>query len=61
MAEKKVTGDVGNYKYVARLKGNKGNQQYELDKDFDTGRYHVVVVWCRAFDVGVAQAPLAKN
>ena len=61
VAEEKVTGDVGKYEYIARLKGNKGNQQYELDKDFDLDRYHVVVVWCRAFDVGVAQAPLQKN
>jgi hypothetical protein len=58
IAEKEVTGDVGNYKYIHRLKGNKGNQQYKLDDNFDLKRYHVVVVWCRAFDVGVAQAPL---
>jgi hypothetical protein len=61
IAEEKVTGDVGKYKYVARLKGNKGNQQYKLDDNFDLKRYHVVVVWCRAFDVGVAQAPLKES
>ena len=61
MAADEVKGDVGKYKYIARLKGNKGNQQYKLPADLDLKRYHVVVVWCRAFDVGVAQAPLKSS
>ena len=61
MAEEKVTGDVGKYKYVARMKGNKGDQQYKLPADLDLKKNHVVVVWCRAFDVGVAQAPLKNS
>ena len=41
------------------LKGNKGNQQYELPSGLERGRYDTVVVWCRAFSVNFARAPLS--
>lgn len=41
------------------LKGNRGNQQYELPGDVDLNRYSTVVIWCRAFSVLFARAPLA--
>jgi Electron transfer DM13 len=40
------------------LKGNRGNQQYELPSGLDPAR-HSVVVWCRAFSVAFAAARLA--
>jgi hypothetical protein len=43
------------------LKGNKGNQQYELPVDVDLSRYTSVVVWCRAFSVAFAQARLTRS
>lgn len=61
IAQDEVEGDVGKYTYIARLKGNKGDQQYKLPAGLDLKRYDVVVVWCRAFDVGVAQAPLKAS
>lgn len=61
MAVDEVDGDVGEYKEIARLKGNKGNQQYKLPGSLDLKKYDVVVVWCKAFDVGVAQAPLKAS
>jgi hypothetical protein len=61
LAEERVEGDVGEYEYLAKLKGNKGNQQYKLPDDLDLKKNGVVVVWCRAFDVGVAQAPLKAS
>jgi Electron transfer DM13 len=41
------------------LKGNRGNQQYGLPGDVDLDRYSTVVIWCRAFSVLFARAPLA--
>ena len=40
------------------LKGNKGNQQYALPSDADLRRFSTVVIWCRAFSVLFARAPL---
>ena len=58
MAADRVDGDVGDYEELDRLKGNVGDQYYKLPDSLDLGRYGHVVIWCKAFDTGVAQAPL---
>jgi hypothetical protein len=50
---------VDDFKDLGALKGNKGNQQYELPPQLDLERYSTVVIWCRAFSVNFARAPLA--
>jgi hypothetical protein len=40
------------------LKGNRGNQQYEVPAGVDTTAYSTVVVWCRAFSVEFGSARL---
>lgn len=50
--------EVDDFEDLGALKGNKGNQQYELPRGLDLGRYTTVVVWCRAFSVNFARAPL---
>lgn len=40
------------------LKGNKGNQNYELPTDFDPAKYDTADVWCRAFKVTFNKAAL---
>ena len=40
------------------LRGNVGDQNYEIPKGVDLGRYSTVVVWCRRFQVGFAAADL---
>ena len=50
--------EVDEYGDLGALKGNKGNQQYELPKGIDLDRPHTVVIWCRAFSVNFARAPL---
>ena len=40
------------------LKGNQGNQTYELPADFDPARYRSISVWCQRFSVNFATAPL---
>ncbi|MCC7359979.1 MAG: DM13 domain-containing protein [Anaerolineales bacterium] len=46
------------YHDLGQLKGNVGDQNYELPADLDLSRYHSVVIWCRAFKVPFAAAPL---
>ena len=41
------------------LKGNVGDQNYEIPRGVDLDRYKSAVVWCRRFTVGFAVAPLA--
>ena len=43
------------------LKGNKGDQNYELPADLDLAKYQSVTVWCRRFGVNFATAPLAPQ
>jgi Electron transfer DM13 len=50
--------EVKDYKDLGALKGNKGDQQYELPRRLDLDRYSTVVIWCRAFSVNFARAPL---
>ena len=46
------------YVEVAKLKGNKGAQNYELPEKVDLDRYRVVSIWCNRFSVNFAAAPL---
>jgi hypothetical protein len=56
----KDTASVGKTEYVevAKLKGNKGAQNYELPENVDLGKYRVVSIWCNRFSVNFAAAPL---
>jgi len=51
--------EVEDFKDLGALKGSKGDQQYEIPSGVDLGRYTTVVVWCRAFSVNFARAPLS--
>ena len=46
------------YVEVAKLKGNKGAQNYELSEKVDLDKYRVVSIWCNRFSVNFAAAPL---
>jgi hypothetical protein len=43
---------------LGALKGNKGNQNYELPAGVDLSKYRSVVIWCRRFSVPFGAAPL---
>jgi hypothetical protein len=43
---------------LAKLKGNKGNQNYDLPENVDLSKYRVVSIWCNRFSVNFAAAQL---
>jgi hypothetical protein len=45
---------------VADLKGNMGDQNYDLPADVDLNKYRAVTIWCRRFGVNFATAPLTS-
>jgi len=44
---------------LGALKGNIGDQNYDVPADLDLGRYRAVTIWCRRFGVNFATAPLS--
>jgi hypothetical protein len=44
---------------LGAMKGNKGNQNYDVPADVDLGKYRSVSIWCRRFSVNFGTAPLA--
>ncbi len=47
-----------NFVSLGRLKGNQGNQNYEIAAGVDLRRYQSVVIWCRRFTYAFGAAPL---
>lgn len=56
----RTESEVDDFEDLGGLKGNKGDQQYELPGRLDLDRHTTVVIWCRAFSVAFARAPLRR-
>jgi hypothetical protein len=54
------TATWGRFRDLGALKGNVGDQQYDLSRDVTIERCSSVVVWCRAFSVAFTSAPLER-
>ena len=52
------TGDVSDFIDLGDLKGNIGEQNYEIPTAVDLGVYDEVVIWCVRFGVGFGDALL---
>ena len=46
------------YLELGKLKGNQGDQNYEIPAGADLTKYRAVTIWCRRFGVNFATAPL---
>lgn len=53
------TGDGSDFIDLGNLKGNVGEQNYEIPSDVDLSRYDQVSIWCVRFSVGFGHAGLA--
>ncbi|MEU7565618.1 DM13 domain-containing protein [Streptomyces fradiae] len=53
--------DDGEYLNLAKLKGNKGDQNYPLPPDVDWTAYTSVSIWCDRFDVSFGAAELVRT
>jgi hypothetical protein len=51
------TGDFGNLIELGKLKGNIGNQNYEIPADLDLTTIQSVVLWCERFSAPFGEAP----
>ncbi len=52
------TGDVSDFVDLGNLKGNVGDQNYEIPVGTDLSRYDTVVVWCVRFSANFGDAVL---
>ena len=43
------------------MKGNIGDQNYEIPATVDLASYRTVTIWCKRFSVNFGSAPLAKS
>jgi hypothetical protein len=46
---------------LGAMKGNKGDQNYEVSPAIDLSQYQSVTIWCRRFGVNFATAPLTQQ
>src|SRR5215204_2216058 len=46
---------------IGTLKGNIGDQNYELPANVDLAQYRAVTIWCKRFSVNFGTAPLMND
>ena len=58
-----LSTDKSNSDFVnlGRLKGNVGNQNYEISQGIDLSKYDTVLIWCQAFSVRFGSAELRNQ
>jgi hypothetical protein len=45
---------------LGKLKGNLGDQNYDVPANLDLDKYRAVTIWCRRFGVNFGTAPLTS-
>jgi Electron transfer DM13 len=53
--------DVSDIVSLGRLKGNIGNQNYEIPTGTDLAKYNTVLIWCKAFSTLFGSAKLSSQ
>jgi len=60
LVEKVDGGDMGEYVDLGSLKGNVGNQNYDIPADVDLGNYSGVMIYCQPFHVVFSTAAFVQ-
>jgi hypothetical protein len=55
------TVKTAGYVDLGSLKGNIGDQNYDIPADVDPAQYNSVTIWCNRFKVNFGTAPLTMN
>ena len=56
-----ATVNTAGFVELGALKGNRGDQNYEIPPSVDLAKYQTVTIWCRRFSVNFGSAPLARR
>jgi hypothetical protein len=56
-----ATVERAEYVDLGSLKGNIGDQNYDIPRGTDLSKYHAVTIWCKRFSVNFGTAPLSDN
>ena len=54
-----ATVDEAGFVELGKMKGNKGDQNYDVPASVDLTQYRTVTIWCKRFSVNFGSAPLA--
>ncbi len=54
-----LRAENGDFVSLGDLKGNIGDQNYEIPADVDISNFSIVDIWCERFGVGFGTAPLS--
>src|ERR671933_506343 len=57
----KATVKRAGFVEVGALKGNRGDQNYDVPAGVDLTKYRTVTIWCRRFSVNFGSAPLTEG
>src|SRR5262245_11503098 len=63
VADAKDIGTVKSAGFIdlGKLKGNEGDQNYDIPADTDLNKYHAATIWCARFAVNFGTAPLTAE
>ena len=56
-----ATVKTGGFVELGPMKGNIGDQNYEIPATVDLANYRTVTIWCKRFSVNFGSAPLTKS
>jgi len=60
-ASNSETVEKAGFLELGSLKGNIGDQNYDIPADVDFEKYHAVTIWCKRFSVNFGTAPLNSS
>jgi Electron transfer DM13 len=60
-AQDNATVTTAGFVNLGPMKGNRGDQNYDVPDGVDLSKYRAVTVWCRRFGVNFATAPLSAS